>query len=358
MQAWAYTYNCKINNLCYYLNNNNYTAQVTYSGYPSNNDYMGRYAAADKLSGDLIIPSTITYNDVEYTVTKILSNAFYDAFNDLYFTSVTIPSSVTEIESRAFSKCNNLTSVVCYSETPFNLADNAFSRISSGCVLSVPYGTRDAYIDAGWTTEIFGGGIVEMAPEAINVSISNLEIDSYCSQFDLDFSGVSNLKAYILSGFSPSTGTLVLTPVTHVPAGTGILLKGAEGNYDVPCVATDMYYSNLLKGVTTATDIDPTDGEYTNFILSDGAQGVGFYTLTGSEELAANKAYLQLPTASVSLLSRALKLVFEDETTGVNGINVTSSKENNIFYDLHGRRVINLTQGLYIINGKKVLINR
>ena len=85
---------------------------------------------------------------------------------------------------------------------------------------------------------------------------------------------------------------------------------------------------------------------------------IGFYTLTGSEELAANNAYLQLPTASVSLLSRPLKLVFEDETTGVNGINVTSSKENNIFYDLHGRRVINLTQGLYIINGKKVLINR
>lgn len=353
MQAWAY--NCKVNGICYNLNNSTQTAKVTYSGWPNNNEYMGTYHSSDKLTGALVIPSTITYNDVVYTVTAIETYAFYNANNDLYFTSVTIPSSVTEIQSNAFSKCNNLTSVVCVSETPFNLASTAFSRISSECVLSVPYGTRDAYIAAGWTTDIFKGGIIEMAPDAMNVYISDAEIATYCSPFDLDFSGVSGMKAYIVSGFSPSTGTLILTPVTEVPAGTGLLLKGAEGNYEIPCTTTDMYYSNLLTGVATTTEISPTDGDQTNFILANGIHGINFYTLSESGDLAAGKAYLHLPTTAVAALTRPLKLVFDDETTGIESI-CEEEKADDVCYDLQGRRISRPDKGLYIVNGKKIFI--
>jgi len=353
MQAWGY--DCKVNGLCYNLVNSDETARVTYSGWPNNNDYMGTYHSSDKLTGDLVIPSTITYNDVEYTVTAINTNAFYDANYDLYFTSVTIPSSVTEIQKNAFSKCNNLTSVVCLSETPFELTSDAFSRISSACVLSVPYGTRDSYIAAGWTTDIFKGGIIELAPDAMNVSISDAGIATYCSPFDLDFSGVSGLKAYIVSGFSPSTGTLILTPVTEVPAGTGLLLKGSEGSYEVPCTTTDMYYSNLLTGVTSATEISPTDGDETNFILANGVHGINFYTLSESGELAAGKAYLHLPTSAVSALARPFKLVFDDETTGIESIQ-DGETANGQYYDLQGRHTVRPVKGLYIVNGKKIFI--
>ena len=56
-------------------------------------------------SGDLTIPSTVTYDDDTYTVTSIGYQAFYSC-TDL--TSVTIPNSVTSIESYAFSSCNSL----------------------------------------------------------------------------------------------------------------------------------------------------------------------------------------------------------------------------------------------------------
>ncbi len=358
MQAWAY--DCKVNGICYNLNISNQTARVTYSGWPNNNEYMGTYHSSDKLTGDLVIPASITYNDVEYTVTAINANAFYDVNYDLYFTSVTIPSSLTEIQSKAFSKCNNLTSVVCVSETPFDLVSDAFSRISSECVLSVPYGTRDAYIAAGWTTDIFKGGIIEMAPNAINVSISDVGIATYCSSFDLDFDGVSGLKAYIVSGFSPSTGKLTLTPVMEVPAGEGLLLKGAEGNYEIPCASTDMYYSNLLTGVTTATEISPTDGDQTNFILANGSHGINFYTLSGTGNLAAGRAYLHLPTSAVASIPNEVKgftLVFEgeeDEATGI--MNTVIKAERYDCYDMQGRRVAQPTRGVYIMNGKKVFI--
>ena len=184
------------------------------------------------------------------------------------------------------------------------------------------------------------------------------QISTYCSVNDLDFTNVSGLKAYIVSGFSPSTGKLTLTPVKEVPTGEGLLLKGAEGSYEVPYTSTDMYYSNLLKGVTTTTTISPTEGSETNFILANGIHGINFYTLSETGELAAGKAYLHLPTSAISALARPLTLVFEDEekiSTGIVNIENTEEK-SQIYYDLQGRRVLNPVKGVYIKNGKKVFI--
>lgn len=501
VQTWAYT--CKINGICYDLNNSSNTATVTYSGYPHNNDYTGAYGSS--LKGlDIVIPSTISYNDVEYTVTAIGDNAFYDSGSSVLMASVSIPSTVTSIGKQAFWKCTALTSITipssvttigdqafwectglttltieegvttigsgafsgCYQigsinipssvssignypfsdpatisvasgntiydsrdncnaiietatntlvvgcqntvipttvtsigqyafcgtyehssrlvsitlpssitsignaafsycyrlesivskiKTPFTINGLNASQISSSCVLTVPEGTRDAYIAAGWTESIFKGGVVEA--EIADIDISSNEICTYSSTHDLDFSGVSGLKAYIISGFSPSTGKLTLTQVDEVPAGEGLLLKGTEGSYEVPYTTTDMYYSNLLTGVTTTTEISPTDGDQTNFILADGVHGINFYTLSETGDLAAGKAYLHLPTSTLSALARlrGFTLVFDDETTGIDAVSDIEEGENAC-YDLQGRRVSNPSKGIYIINGKKVFI--
>ena len=283
------------------------------------------------------IPSSVTY---------IGDNAFWCC----NLTSVEIPSSVTHIGIEAFF-CRSITSVVSNIQVPFVFGEDAF-LVSDDCVLTVPYGTRDAYIAAGWTTNIFGGGIKEMVED---IEMSSNEICTFCSTHDLDFSVVSGLKAYIVSGFSPSTGRLTLTPVTEVPAGEGLLLKGEEGSYEVPYTTTDMYYSNLLTGVTTTTEISPTDGDQTNFILANGIHGINFYTLSESGDLAAGKAYLHLPTTAVAALTRPLKLVFDDETTGIESI-CEEEKADDVCYDLQGRRISRPDKGLYIVNGKKIFI--
>jgi hypothetical protein len=84
-------------------------------------------------------------------------------------TSITIPGSVTSIGQGAFVGCTSLTSVVSEIQEPFAFGDDAFSGISSNCVLTVPAGTRNAYIAAGWTTDVFQGGIVEDGAMAQNV---------------------------------------------------------------------------------------------------------------------------------------------------------------------------------------------
>ncbi len=76
-------------------------------------------------------------------------------------TSITIPNSVTSINGHAFDNCESLTSVISKREKPFKLRPGVFTA-SNNCVLYVPKGTRDAYIAAGWTEEVFRGGIVEI----------------------------------------------------------------------------------------------------------------------------------------------------------------------------------------------------
>jgi hypothetical protein len=75
---------------------------------------------------------------------------------------------MVKIDAMAFEGCTALDSVTCLVEEPFVFGKDAFKNISPKCVLTVPYGKRAAYIAAGWTTDVFKGGIVELpAPEGI-----------------------------------------------------------------------------------------------------------------------------------------------------------------------------------------------
>ena len=263
-------------------------------------------------------------------------------------TSVTIPNSVTSIGDWAFSGCSNLTSVTVGWTTPLSISASTFSN-RANATLNVPAGCEAAYEAADYWNEFME--IVEMPPV---VSVGSTGFATFCSPVDVDFSDITDIKAYIASGFNPSTGTLVLTRVTEVPAGEGLYIVGDEGSYNVPITTTAMIYSNLLKGVTAATTIYPTDGDYTNFILANGSHGIGFYTLSEASELAGGKAYLQLPTASVASV-KAISLVFNDgDETGISNVKDVPSIEG--IYNLQGQRISQPRKGLNIINGKKVVI--
>lgn len=73
-------------------------------------------------NGSIVIPSSVTYNSIRYTVKKIESSAFSMCEG---LTSVTIPSGITQISNQAFYRCSALTSVNIPSSVTY-IANSAF----------------------------------------------------------------------------------------------------------------------------------------------------------------------------------------------------------------------------------------
>lgn len=149
-------------------------------------------------------------------------------------------------------------------------------------------------------------------------------------------------EAYIIN--SASTSGTTLTEVSSVPAGTPVLLKGV-GNHTLTVVAssTTDVSDNCLK-VSNGT---AKDGIY---VLADGTYGVGFYLWTGSSALTEGKIYMQIPSPSRSFIS------LPDETNGIDALLTKSEEVKTEVFNLSGQRVAQPTKGLYIINGKKVIV--
>lgn len=211
------------------------------------------------------------------------------------------------------------------------------------------------------------------APDNVTFTLPALGEGTYCSEFDLDFSNVRGIKAYVASGFNPSTNQLVLTRVDEAPAGTGLLIKGTSGEYSIPTTNSNFLFANMLKGVVKDTYISAggwDDGwngnaNYTNYFFGSDGQ---FYRTNG-EELSAYSAYLQIPTMYVDSSSLAkIGLIFVDDEEEVGGITTgvgfiwagekRTVTTDDAIYNLQGQKVTekSLKPGIYIKNGKKFMV--
>ena len=106
-----------------------------------------------------------------------------------------------------------------------------------------------------------------------------------------------------------------------------------------------------LVGTFTNTTAPTGDNIY---VLS----GNMLYTVNSEVAVGANKAYINLNQVPVSSPAPGMTFIsFADmQTTGVNDVRSKISDVSNVYYDLQGRKVANPTKGLYIVNGKKVVI--
>ena len=148
-------------------------------------------------------------------------------------------------------------------------------------------------------------------------------------------------EAYIIN--SASTSGTTLTEVSSVPAGTPVLLKGA-GEHTLSVVAsssTDVS-DNCLK-VSDGTAKDDI------YVLADGKYGVGFYRWVGESALSEGKVYMQIPSSSREFFSLG------GESQGIEAVRSSQSAADSCF-NLNGQRVDIPQKGLYIVNGKKVII--
>ena len=164
--------------------------------------------------------------------------------------------------------------------------------------------------------------------------------------------------------------------LTTIPANTGVIIAGETGeaaaadtykfNYTAPVAAIE---GNQLQGSTI--DSYKEGPAYVLGYINVAEEGeeerneVGFYTATLNRDQDgnttgtthfknnANKAYLVVPGAS-EVASYSFR--FGEGTTGINEV-TTENGNAEAIYDLTGRRVEAITApGIYVVNGKKVLV--
>ena len=194
-------------------------------------------------------------------------------------------------------------------------------------------------------------------------SVGTYGMATLCSKYALDFTGITNVKAYIITEHTKATGGLTKSQVTgKVKAETGLYLEGdANESADVPTtIYTTSAGTNMLVGVTASTDISQTDGENTNYVLTRNTANGNvatpkFYKVnTAGNTVPAGKAYLQIPTANAA---PEFFWFNENMPTDISAtLNNNEKIKNNKVFNLAGQRVMNPTKGLYIVKGKKAVI--
>lgn len=183
------------------------------------------------------------------------------------------------------------------------------------------------------------------------ISVGTTGYSTFCSTQALYFTGTEAIKAYIAKEKSATEVSLIQV-IGAVAAGTGLVLKGGAGaTASIETVETgNRYDDNLLKGVL---GYNVSINSAYQYVLVNKNGTAKFADTAGNQAIVPiGKAYLEGPSSAGG---RMLSLVFDDETTAIS-TPATQAKQNNTIYNMNGMRVQNPQRGLYIMNGKKVMI--
>ena len=237
------------------------------------------------------------------------------AFRNCALTSIEIPASVTSIGMGAFLQCGNLGAITMNS-SPL-IGYDAFEYIKEGAAVTINAPAHDAN-DYQWAT-FYNENYAFQADE--NTQVFKVALDGT---------------------------TVELLEVTDkiVDAGTAVVLKSTG--------TPVMTLTTASSSDTQGNDLAGTSVTMTNpgnaYVLNNGTDGVGFYKLASTGTIEFGKAYLVATAGAREFLGL-------EEATGIETINHSPLTINHDVYDIHGRRVNGKpSKGLYIINGKKVVM--
>lgn len=179
----------------------------------------------------------------------------------------------------------------------------------------------------------------------------NINGVSYIATFSAPFATIipADVKAYYVSA-KGAEATMTAIDAKAIPANQGVILTSESGAAAtmVPAAGeTAATITGNQLGHSAGADKALTAGE--GYILGNGTEGTAFYPCQAGS-LPINKAYL-LGNGGES----AIAMNFGNAVTGINTIAAPASAKAPIF-DLSGRRVVKATKGLYIQNGKKVIV--
>lgn len=285
-------------------------------------------------------------------ITKIPSSAFY---MEVGIKSVILPSTLTAIGQDAFGECCNIETITCNAATPPTLGEegsenyvfygtfdeytgdpNPIETLTSICV---PITSIAAYKEAaGWSTY---ADLIQMPNTIVG--------DEHWTTFydaTISYAVDANTTVYKAALSGDAVTTTAIGGNQIITAGNAVILKST--GIPVLTVTTTESTGDFTGNNLLGSDGVASDGN-SYYALANGTQGLGFYKVGNGTVIPAGKAYLYTGGAG----SNFYGIISDDGTTAIKNMKV--GKDNNVYYDLSGHRVLYPKKGLYIVNGKKVI---
>lgn len=345
---------------------------------------LGDYMFADCKSLNTVkLPSSLKYIWNHAFCNSSLSSIMFPrslqkidawAFQNTQLTHVVIPTQCSSIEQGAFIDNAHLTTVVingleCY------LAYQAFCNCSK--LTDVYITSKEAPVVERYGFPFDNDPKVHVMKDYVGTFSglktsenynpcnttnfdSNLpltlskEWTTFTSAYNLDFSSVEGLTAYTAK-YNKDNDAVALTSVKKVAAHTGLILKGEAGKtYTLPILnsnedALDAVIDNQLVDCVDALWSTGRDKDY---FLSNGE----FVKSTNNGWALPGKSYLYISSGRPNKSESPLRVYVDNTATAINGITTNPVVKDEAYYNLQGVKVQRPQHGVFIHNGKKVVL--
>jgi hypothetical protein len=237
------------------------------------------------------------------------------AFNESHIKKVEIPSSVTEIETKAFVDCTELDTIICKNPTPIAIDSTIFQNIPTDAVLLVPCGSADAYSSADiWSS--FQNIVTYSSDQEINVTI--------CANEIYDFNGQTLYQTGTYTDtINDSTCTIIITlNLTVLPDSATTTILDVEIN-------DNEYYSFANKVVYMP-------GTYTDTLkTTKGCDSVIIVNLTVNYDttIVIPDSTITIPDTSVVIGGNDTIIIIQYDTILVDNYIYDTLLVDNYIYD-------------------------
>ena len=181
------------------------------------------------------------------------------------------------------------------------------------------------------------------------VLVSKAGYATYATKYNVEVPNDENVKVMTVT-VNEGNSTIKLHEIpakTVIPANTGILVKAPAGNCDF--VVTSDKGETLANNDLKAATEDVTSDGAKFFALTKMDTKVGFAVVNNGVKIPAGKAYLEVPGKTAAKF-----FSLDGEATGINS--VKTAKADGAYYTLEGVKTTKPVKGLYIHNGKKIVV--